>query len=87
LTPAEVEACSPARHLPPTAKPLVLAYGADESDEFARHAREYGRALAGRGTVCTVRPLAGHNHMSVCTALADSKSEPMRLILGQMGLA
>ncbi|MGH6927010.1 MAG: alpha/beta hydrolase, partial [Dongiaceae bacterium] len=87
LTPAEVEACSPARRLPSAAKPLVLAYGADESEEFARHATEYGRALAGRGVTCTVRPLAGHNHMSVCTALADAKSEPMRLILGQMGLA
>jgi len=24
--------------------------------------------------------------MSICTALADARSEPMRLILGQMGL-
>jgi arylformamidase len=87
MTPAEVEACSPARRLPSAAKPLVLAYGADESEEFARHSTEYGRALAGRGVACTVRPLAGHNHMSVCTGLADAESEPMRLILGQMGLA
>jgi arylformamidase len=87
LTPAEVEACSPARHLPTTSKPLVLAYGGDESEEYASHATEYGRALAGRGIACTVRALAGHNHMSICTALADAKSEPMRLILGQMGLS
>ncbi len=86
LTPAEVEACSPARRLPGASKPLVLAYGADESDEFARHSQEYGRALAGRGIACTVHALAGHNHMSVCTALSDARSEPMRLILGQMGL-
>ena len=33
-----------------------------------------------------VHALVGHNHMSVCTALSDAKSEPMRLILGQMGL-
>ena len=30
LTPAEVAANSPARHLPTAAKPLILAYGADE---------------------------------------------------------
>jgi len=87
LTPAEVEACSPARRLPTTSKPLVLAYGGDESEEFARHATEYGRALAGRGIACPVRPLPGHNQMSVCTALADAASEPMRLVLGQMGLS
>ncbi len=87
LTPAEVAAHSPALQLPRAAAPLVLAYGAEESQEFARHSSEYGRALAERGIACAVRPLAGHNHMSVCTALADANSEPMRLILGQMGLA
>jgi arylformamidase len=82
-----VAANSPARNLPTAAKPLILAYGGDESQEFARHSTEYGRALADRGIACTVRPLAGLNHMSICTAFADRKSEPMRLILGQMGLA
>jgi arylformamidase len=86
LTLAEVAACSPARHLPSETKPLVLAYGADESEEFARHSTEYARALAERGVACEVRSLAGHNHMSICTALSDARSEPMRLILGQMGL-
>jgi len=86
LTTADVEACSPARRLPTTSKPLVLAYGADESEEFARHATDYGRALGARGIDCAVHPLAGYNHMSICTALSDAKSEPMRLILDQMGL-
>jgi arylformamidase len=87
LTPTEVAANSPARHLPETSKPLVLAYGAEESAEFARQSSEYGQALSARGIPCSVRPLAGHNHMSICSALADRKSEPMRLILGQMGLS
>ena len=87
LTPAEVAANSPARQLPTAAKPLILSYGADESQEFARHSTAYGRALAERGIPCAVRPLVGHNHMSICTALADRKSEPTQMILGQMGLA
>jgi arylformamidase len=87
LTPAEVAANSPARRLPRAAKPLILAYGADESQEFARHSSEYGHALADRGVACTVSPLAGHNHMSICSALADRNGEPLRMILGQMGLA
>jgi arylformamidase len=86
LTPAEVAALSPARNLPDAARPLVLAYGTKESEEYARHATSYGRALGERGITCTVRPLAGHNHMTICTALGDAKSEPMQLILGQMGL-
>src|SRR5215470_13544374 len=87
LTPAEGEANSPARHLPAAAKPLVLAYGAEESQEYARHSTEYGHALAARGIPCAVRALAGYNHMSVCSALLDRKSEPMQAILEQMGLA
>jgi len=78
-----VAANSPARQLPTAAKPLILSYGADESQEFARHSTAYGRALAERGIPCAVRPLVGHNHMSICTALADRKSEPTQMILGR----
>src|SRR5215468_518789 len=86
LTAEEVAAYSPARHLPTHAAPLVLAYGADESEEYARHSTGYGKALAERGIDCSVQALAGLNHMSLGSALADAKSAPMRLILGQMGL-
>jgi arylformamidase len=66
LTPAEVAANSPARRLPRAGKPLILAYGADESQEFARHSSEYGHALADRGVACTVSPLGrtqSHEHL------------------------
>src|SRR5262245_47552357 len=64
-TPAEVEANTPAPHLPAASNPLIPSYGADESPDSARHSTEYGSALAARGIPCTVRPLTGHNHMSI----------------------
>jgi arylformamidase len=86
LTATEIATYSPARHLPARVAPLVLAYGADESEEYARHSTSYGKALAERGIACRVQPLTGLNHMSLGSALADARSEPVRLILGQMGL-
>jgi arylformamidase len=86
FTEAEVAAYSPERHPPTKSAPLVLAYGGAESEEFARHPMEYGRLLRERGVACDVRPLAGYNHMSICSALADAKSEPAQLILRQMEL-
>ncbi len=86
LTAAEVQAFSPERHLPAKAAPLLIAYGAAESEEFVRHATHYGRLLRGRGVAVETRALAGHDHMSVCAALAERSSEPTQLILGQMGL-
>jgi len=86
LTADEVAIYSPARHLPTRASPLVLVYGGNESEEYARHSTSYGRALAERGIACRVQALAGHDHMSIGGSLADPKSEAMRLILGQMGL-
>lgn len=85
LTPDEVAAYSPLRHLPSASRPLILAYGADESEEFARHSTNYGQALAAHGVACSVQALAGYNHMSICTALADPQGAPLRLILRQMG--
>jgi arylformamidase len=87
LTEAEVAAYSPVRHLPAKSAPLVLAYGGAESEEFARHPTHYGRLLRERGVACDVRALAGYDHMSICTALTDPKSEPAQLILRQMELA
>lgn len=87
LTPDEVAAFSPSRHLPLAARPLILAYGSEESEEFARQSTDYGRALGARGVDCGVQALAGYNHMSICTALADPQGAPLRLILRQMGLA
>jgi arylformamidase len=86
LSEAEVAAYSPQLHPPARSVPLLLAYGSAESEEFARHATEYGRLLRERGVACEVRALDGYNHMSICSAFADPKSEPSQLILRQMGL-
>jgi len=86
LTEEEVRAFSPIRHAPRRGADLVLAYGAEESEEFARHAQSYGEAAERAGAQVEIRPLEGFDHMSVAAALIEPDGAPTRLILSQMRL-
>lgn len=70
LNPSRALALSPACLPPATHAPLYTATGGDESSEFHRQ----GRILAERWKQVFVRdvPMPGHNHFTVCTALADA---------------
>lgn len=87
LTEEEVRALSPIRHRPRQGADLVIAYGGEESEEFARHAASYAEAARGAGAKAKLRPLAGLDHMSVAAALIEPDGAPTRLILEQMRLA
>ena len=77
---------SPINTPPNKPLPLVLAYGADESEEYARQTDAYAAAVHGNGVECEVRPIAGANHMTIASDLSDADSEISQIILGQMGL-
>ena len=64
-----------------------MAYGADESEEFARHAESYVALARSAGAHVDLQALDGYNHMSVAAALIEPDSAPTRLILSQMRLA
>ncbi len=87
LTEEEVQAFGPIRHAPRRGADLVIAYGGEESEEFARHATLYAEAARGAGAKVKLQRLAGFDHMSVAAALIDRDSAPTRLILEQMKLA
>ena len=76
-------------HLPPPPPdmPMIVAYGADESEEYARQSAIYAEHLRGHGLAPDLRPIAGRNHFSIAADLKDPGSEMSRLVLGQMGLA
>ena len=88
LSAEDVRPNSPIHHLPAQlAAPVVIALGADESEEYARHARDYHAALLSVGADATLRPIAGRNHMTIVRDMGLPDSEISGILLRQMELA
>jgi arylformamidase len=71
LDAAEARRNSPLLHLPPSAGPLVVAYGAAELSELCRQSLDYARAWLGRGLQGRLLPIEGANHFTILESLAD----------------
>ncbi|EPB6916758.1 alpha/beta hydrolase [Pseudomonas aeruginosa] len=69
LSPQEIEAFSPLRHLGKGA-PTVLAVGADELPELIRHSDEYAAASTAEGESVSLLHVPGCTHFSVLDELA-----------------
>ena len=87
LTEETVRSNSPVHLPPPPEMAMVVAYGGDESEEYARQSAIYAEHLRGHGLAPDLRPIAGRNHFSIAADLKDPDSEMSRLVLAQMGLA
>ena len=71
IAPEEVRPWSPLHCLPRQAGPLLLAVGAQETDEFLRQQAEYAVAWSVRGLHVSEVAMPGLNHFSAVDALAD----------------
>lgn len=88
LAPEDVRPNSPIHHIPPRVDgPVVITYGAEESEEYARHATEYHTALTAAGVDASLSPIAGRNHMTIVQDMGRADSEITAMLLGQMELA
>jgi len=67
----ETQRLSPALHLPPSSKPLVVAYGGDELAELQRQSETYAAARARAGLPGRLLRLPGHNHFTILEELAN----------------
>jgi len=67
----EVAPWSPLHRLPHRAPPLLLAVGAEETDEFLRQHAEYAAAWQARGLPLDEVAMPGLHHFSAVDALAD----------------
>jgi arylformamidase len=86
LTPAEVRRYSPIHNPPAVAAPIAIAYGGEESEEFARHSRELEALCRRQDIPCSLQAVKGANHMTVLSAVLEDGSPTRTLLLGQMGL-
>ncbi len=69
---------SPDRHIPANGVPLVVAWGGEETAEFARQSRDYAAAWRAGGGDAVDFEVAGRNHFDVVLDLADPDSRLFR---------
>ena len=64
----------------------ILAYGALESEEFARQTDSFAEHLRATGAAPRVEAAPGHNHITIVGAFGRPDDPVAGLALGQMGL-
>lgn len=72
---------SPIRNVPAAAGPLLLAVGAEETDEFLRQQKEFSAAWTSRGLACEKVPIPGRHHFSAIDALGEPGSPLMERVV------
>jgi arylformamidase len=87
LTPDEIEAFSPIRHTARLDCPVLVAYGAAETDEYRRHARTFHEALQAAGKTSTLLLAEGQNHFEVSRLLATRDSALFKALTKAMALS
>lgn len=81
LDAAAARAVSPHRLAPQPGTRLVLAVGGDESSEFHRQTRDFGRRWQAAGARIDMVDLPGRHHMSAVEALGEDDHPLMRATL------
>jgi len=84
LSPEEVVALSPMRHLEQITFPVLVVHGDKETPEFQRHSREFATALAGMGKLAGSIVLSGKNHFEVPEELNRADTEVSKAVLKLM---
>jgi arylformamidase len=83
LTPHEIDAYSPLRHIGKGA-PMTVAVGAAELPELVRHASEYATAARKAGETVRYVPIENCNHFSILEDLAKSSGILMTALTTDM---
>ena len=84
LSPAEVDALSPLRHMGRVACPVLVGNGGRESPEFIRQAGAFAAVLAGMGRLAARAVVPELNHFQVPNQLNDAGTPLSQAVLGMM---
>ena len=76
---------SPILHIPSRGCPLVIGYGALESDEFKRQSRDFAAAWTKAGLRCELIEREGHHHYSLGPDLNDAASPLVKSFVAMIG--
>jgi arylformamidase len=86
LDAATADRNSPLRHLPSPARPLIVAWGGDETDAFKRESRDYAAACRAHGSPVVEIEIPGCHHFSILPEFARRDSALVRAMFAQMGI-
>ncbi|MBM3518359.1 MAG: alpha/beta hydrolase [Alphaproteobacteria bacterium] len=86
LDDAAVALNSPLHHPPAGRLALVLAVGAEETDEFLRQTNTYAGECARHGVVAERLTVPARNHFTVIDDMTDTRSPLHRAVLRLLGL-
>jgi arylformamidase len=86
LDAASADRNSPIRHLPAPPRPLIVAWGGDETGAFKRQSRDYAAACRAGGSPVTEIEVAGRHHFSILAEFGRRNSAIVRAMFEQMGL-
>ena len=76
---------SPILHIPKRGCPLVIGYGALESDEFKRQSRDFAAAWNKAANPCELIEREGHHHYSLGPDLNDPASPLVQSFVAMIG--
>lgn len=80
LTPAEVDALSPLRHVPPAGPPMVVALAEHEADGFRRQSAAFAERWAVAGGPTRTLAIPDRHHFDVILDLADDRTRLARAL-------
>jgi len=87
LTGDQIERNTPLFHIGKSRVPMLVTWGDDESEEFARQSRDYAEAWNAAGNRCEIWPQKSCNHFTAIYGFEDAKSELCRRLFRLMGVS
>jgi arylformamidase len=86
LSPEEVAAFSPMRHVDRIKCPVIIAYAQGDTDEFQRQSRAFAGSLDRVGHLAGLLELPGVNHFEAMEEFGQPRSTLVAAILAQMAI-
>ena len=78
---------SPIHHIPALGCPLVIGYGALESEEFKRQPQTFAAAWRKAGHDCALVEMPEHHHFSLNAEMANPTNPLLEPVLARLGAA
>jgi arylformamidase len=84
LTPEEVDALSPQKHVERLPCSLLVAYAEHDTDEFRRHSEDFAKSLRRAGRLSTLLRVPAINHFEIIELLSKSGTALLKAILSHL---
>jgi arylformamidase len=84
LTPEEMDALSPQKHVERLPCSLLIAYAEHDTDEFCRHSEDFAKSLRRAGRLSTLLRVPAVNHFEIIELLSKSGTALLKAVLSHL---